>query len=58
MILKLWPSNGKKIKMGMHKLLKGNRKKSLLIQIQTDKNEIPSPVSGVAEFVLIFLQVL
>lgn len=44
--------------MGMHKLLKGNRKKSLLIQIQTDKNKIPSPVSGVAEFVLILLQVL
>lgn len=30
MILKLWPSNGNKIKMGMYKLWKGKRKKKII----------------------------
>lgn len=38
MTLKLSPSNGNKIKMGMCKLGKGNIKKNVWIQIQTVKN--------------------
>lgn len=49
MILKLWASNGNKIKVGMYKLWKGNRKKSWLLQVQTDKILLHS-ASRVAAF--------
>lgn len=36
MILKLWPSNGNKIKMSMYKLWKGNRKKKNFMDTDSD----------------------